>query len=106
MKENNCHTKPHGGEESREQKSLCRYTGSFTLFGMKAYFLLRHKGCRGRQPLHSYRHFSVLVVGAGAPDGPYAGPGRKPKEAGDAEARKNAPFTQERIRTNHAFLLK
>ena len=42
MKENNCHTKPHSGEESREQKSLCGYTGSFTLFGMKAYFLLRH----------------------------------------------------------------
>ena len=80
MKENNCHTKPHSGEESREQKSLCRYTGSFTLFGMKAYFLLRHKGCRGRQPLHSYRHFSVLVVGAGAPTAHMLDPGGSRKK--------------------------
>lgn len=62
-KENNCHSEQCSGEESREQKSLCKYTGSFTLFRMKAYF------CSGTR--------------AGVPDGPYVGSGRKPKEAGD-----------------------
>ena len=62
-KENNCHSEQCSGEKSREQKSLCKYTGSFTLFRMKAYF------CSGTR--------------AGVPDGPYVGPGRKPKEAGD-----------------------
>ena len=92
MKENNCHTKPHSGEESREQKSLCRYTGSFTLFGMKAYFLLRHKGCRGRQPLHSYRHFSVLVVGAGAPTAHMLDPGGSRKKRATLKPGKMLPL--------------
>ena len=32
-----------------------------------------HRGCRGRQPLHSHRQSSSLVVGAGVPDGPFHG---------------------------------
>ena len=41
-------------------------------------FLLRHMGCRGRQPLHAHRQASGLIVGAGVPDGPF--PRTKNKE--------------------------
>ena len=87
-KENNCHSEQCSGEKSREQKSLCKYTGSFTLFRMKAYFLLRHTGRRPRRPIRWTREEAERS------GRPLRSPGLdvvgNRKKAGYAEARKKA----------------
>ena len=101
-KENNCHSEQCGGEESREQKSLCKYTGSFTLFRMKAYFLLRHTG---RRPRRSIRWTREEAERSGRP---LRSPGLdvvgNRKKAGYAEARKKRQriFMQHRSGTDAA----